>query len=185
MKTILAAAIFTVASLSLTITDDKEVDTPAPKAKEATVVEESALIMAHHPVEVEVTNDDDDIEVTISPPPEDDVPIDVTAIKDEDIAPDVNIDEPKGPLPAAIGEPVKWAARNLDCWKGWSLTGYSWGGLTARYNPWRFKIGMVSGEWEASRQKWMADNERWTDFRRYETRFNDDIIFGISFTVRF
>ena len=135
--------------------------------------------------EIIISNDDNEVEVTIIPAPDKEPIIITEAVKDEVVHSTVKIDSPKGPLPASIGEPIKWVSKNLDCWKGWSLTGYSWGGLTEKYNPWRFKVGIVNGEWEASRLKWIADNEKWAEFRRYEMETDNNAVFGISFTVMF
>lgn len=65
----------------------------------------------------------------------------------------------KGPLAAAIGEPLKWIANNADRWQGWSLTGYSHSWLTEDYKPARIKFGVVSYD-SITDAEW-ADFDAW------------------------
>lgn len=88
----------------------------------------------------------------------------------------------RGPLPEILGEPLMWTVKHGDAWKGWSLTGYSWGGLTEDFRPWRFKIGMVNGEWEMNRK---ANLENWSDFMDWEEQIDQKPVFGISYTIIF
>ncbi len=62
--------------------------------------------------------------------------------------------QPGGPLSAAIGKPIVWITDNAVRADGWQLSGYSWVGLDKNFNPWRFKIGIVSGEMELSKPKY-------------------------------
>lgn len=109
-------------------------------------------------------------------------------VKDDRTLPKV-MPEPvpyRGPLPEVIGEPIKWIVNNADKWQGWSLTGYSWGGVTKEtHNPWRFKVGVVNGEWEMSRMQQKEDLRQWNEFQDWERQIRKDPVFGISFTILF
>lgn len=106
------------------------------------------------------------------------------AVEDEDIPEEVEPVPHRGPAPEVIGEPLLWVARNVDRWKGWSLTGYSWGGLTSDYNPWRFKLGIVNAEWEVSR-KMAIDSGDWTEFAEWQRQIQREGVLGFSFTITF
>ena len=90
----------------------------------------------------------------------------------------------KSPLSPVLGEPIKWASGNIDKWAGWSLTGYSWGGLTSDFNPWRFKVGMVGGEWEVDRLYKIQSGEI-HPITEWERQMDERSIFGVSFTITF
>lgn len=90
----------------------------------------------------------------------------------------------KGPMPQIIGEPIKWVVRNMDKWRGWSLTGYSWGGLTKDFKPWRFKLGIVNGEWEAERQQYITEAD-WAHFAEWERQIDTTLVIGFSVTIIF
>jgi hypothetical protein len=77
-----------------------------------------------------------------------------------------------------------WAAENVDNWQGWSLTGYSWGGLTEQYNPWRVKVGLIGSEFDISR-KHAIDAGEDTVYEPWEEQVNQDPVFGVSFMVEF
>lgn len=90
----------------------------------------------------------------------------------------------RGPLPPALGEPIRWLARNTDRWQGWSLTGYSRSGLTKDFKHWRFKIGIVNGEWEAERREFITAAD-WAYFSEWERQMNSEVVLGVSWTIIF
>lgn len=89
-----------------------------------------------------------------------------------------------GPLTPAVGEPLVWLSENIDAWKGWSVTGYSWGGFTEQYNPWRFKIGLIGDELEISR-KYAIDAGEKPVHEPWEELVEQKPMVGFSFTVTF
>ena len=98
---------------------------------------------------------------------------------------DAELKKYRGPLPEVVAAPVTFVADNWTKWEGWSLTGYSWAGLTSGYNGWRFKIGEVSGEMDMSR-KHEYDTERDVrPFEDWESQIDSKPIFGFSFVVEF
>lgn len=91
----------------------------------------------------------------------------------------------KGPLPETIGEPMKWIVENSDKWRGWSLTGYSWGGLSEDLNPWRVKVGMINGDINASR-KYNYDMDRdMQHFAEWERQMERAPVLGVSIIITF
>ena len=86
--------------------------------------------------------------VTISPPPKEELAVIVPEPVDN--KPTYTLAEVEaelvrfqGMIPRVIGEGIKKIVNNLDRWKGWSLSGHSWGGLSKDYNPWRVKVGII------------------------------------------
>jgi len=91
----------------------------------------------------------------------------------------------KGPLPMAFGERMTFISDNIAKWEGWSITGYSWGGVTSDYGVWRFKVGEISGEINSAR-KFEYDSDRdIRQFEDWEQQMEKDFIFGVSFFVEF
>ena len=80
---------------------------------------------------------------------------------------------PKGPLPQAIGKPLKWLINNADRWDGWSLSGYSHRWITEDYKPARVKIGVI------------ITGSDWADFGAYQSAMKQEAALGVCWTIYF
>jgi len=88
-----------------------------------------------------------------------------------------------------MGKAAEWGINNTAKANGWSFTGWSKTGLDEDFRPWRFHIGVISGELDANKAYDLSAQHRriprYELLEEWERERTNAVVFGIVFIKRF